>query len=78
MGLLKLRRIAESDMQRLGVLLAKAKESVATRDEEDELLKLLKEAQRVSEANARTLAELRGIDLPPRPDLRGKTQAKSS
>jgi hypothetical protein len=78
MGLLKLRRYVESDTQRLGFLLAKVKESVASNAEEDELLNLLKQAQRISEANARLLAEARGVQLPPRPDLRGKTHAKSS
>jgi hypothetical protein len=77
MGPLKLRRYAESNMQRLGILLARVKEGIASASEEEELHHLLKEAQRVSDANARLLADLRGVELPPRPDLR-KPQAKSS
>lgn len=70
MGLLKLRRYAERDMQRLGLLLSKVKESVASESEQEEVLNLLKSAQRVSDTNARLLADLRDVDLPPPPDQR--------
>jgi hypothetical protein len=78
MGLLKLRRYAERDMQRLGQLLAKVKESVASESEQEEVLNLLKSAQRVSDSNARLLAELRDVELPPPPDPRARPQAKRS
>jgi hypothetical protein len=73
MGRIKLRG-ASNEPQRLGDLLAKAKEGLATEAEENELLRLLTAARRLSDQNARTIAEVRASDTPKKP----KNQAKSS
>ena len=73
MGRIKLRG-ASNDPQRLGDLLAKAKEGLASEAEENELLRLLTAARRLSDQNARTIAEVRASDTPKKP----KNHAKSS
>ena len=73
MGRLKLRG-SSHDPQRLGDLLAKAKAGVASEAEENELVRLLTIARKLSEQNARTIAEVRATDTPKKP----KNQAKSS
>ena len=73
MGRIKLRG-SSHDPQRLGDLLAKAKQGLASDAEENELLQLLGAARRLSEQNARTIAEIRASDTPKKP----KNQAKSS
>jgi hypothetical protein len=78
MGPLKLRRFAASEQQRLGFLLAKAKENVASESEEIELVQLLKEAQQVSDWNARLIIELRGSEPSKKNPGSAKRQAKSS
>jgi hypothetical protein len=59
MGALRLRRFETADQQRLGFLLARLKSGAASREEEGELFELLTKARRVSDLNARTLAEMR-------------------
>jgi hypothetical protein len=73
MGRLKLRG-SSNDPQRLGDLLAKAKAGLASDAEENELIQLLSAARRLSDQNARSIAELRATDTPSKP----KNQAKSS
>jgi hypothetical protein len=73
MGRLKLRG-SSHDPQRLGDLLAKAKAGLASDAEENELLQLLNAARKLSDQNARTIAEVRASDTPKKP----KNQAKSS
>jgi hypothetical protein len=73
MGRIKLRG-SSNDPQRLGDLLAKAKQGIASDAEERELLELLTAARRLSEQNARTIAEVRASDTPKKP----KNHAKSS
>jgi hypothetical protein len=73
MGRLKLRGSSQ-DPQRLGELLAKAKQGIASEAEENELLQLLSAARRLSDSNARTVAEIRASDTP----KKSKNQAKSS
>jgi hypothetical protein len=73
MGRIKLRGSAH-DPQRLGDLLAKAKQGFASEAEENELLQLLGSARRLSEQNARAIAETRASDTPKKP----KNHAKSS
>ena len=68
MGQLKLRSFSSADANRLGDLLARAKQGLASGPEESELLKLLMCAEEVSRTNARTIARLREKPL----------QAKSS
>jgi hypothetical protein len=72
MGRLKLRG-SSFDPQRLGDLLAKAKAGLASEAEEAELLRLLGAARRLSDQNAKTVAELRASDTPKKP----KNQAKA-
>jgi hypothetical protein len=74
MGRLKLRGSSQ-DPQRLGELLAKAKENLASDAEENELVQLLTAARRISDQNARTVAELRAHDTPKKST---KVQAKRS
>lgn len=73
MGRLKMRG-SSFDPQRLGDLLAKAKAGLTSDSEENELLQLLTAARRLSDQNAKTVAELRASDTPKKP----KIQAKSS
>jgi hypothetical protein len=73
MGRIKLRG-ATNDPQRLGDLLAKAKEGIASEAEENDLLRLLTSARRLSDQNARTIADIRASDTPKKP----KNHAKSS
>jgi hypothetical protein len=73
MGRIKLRG-SSNDPQRLGDLLAKAKQGLATDAEESELLRLLSAARRLSDQNARTIAEVRASDTP----KKSKNHAKSS
>lgn len=72
MGRLKLRG-SSFDPQRLGDLLAKAKAGLASDAEENELLQLLSAARRLSDQNAKTVAEIRASDTPKKP----KNQAKA-
>jgi hypothetical protein len=60
MGALRLRRFTTVDQQRLGLLLARLKGGQTSGEEETELFDLLTKARRVSDGNARTLAEMRG------------------
>jgi hypothetical protein len=73
MGRIKLRG-SSFDPQRLGDLLAKAKQGIASEAEESELVQLLNAARRLSDLNARAIAEVRKSDTPKKP----KTHAKSS
>jgi hypothetical protein len=73
MGRIKLRG-SSNDPQRLGDLLAKAKQGTASEAEESELLRLLTAARRLSDQNARAVAETRASDTP----KKSKNQAKSS
>ena len=73
MGRLKLRG-SSFDPQRLGDLLAKAKAGLTSDAEENELVQLLTAAKRLSDQNARTVAEIRACDTP----KKSKSQAKSS
>ena len=77
MGRIKLRG-STNDPQRLGDLLAKAKEGLASEAEENELLRLLTAARRLSDQNARTIADIRASDTPKKPKNNGKNHAKSS
>ena len=63
MGRLKLRRFESAEQQRLGELLARAKNGLSTEAEDAELYSLLNRARRVSADNTRRLSELR--DKPP-------------
>ena len=73
MGRIKLRGTS-NDPQRLGDLLAKAKQGLASEAEENELMQLLTAARRLSDQNARAVAETCASDTPKKP----KNQAKSS
>lgn len=73
MGRLKLRG-SSYDPQRLGDLLSKAKAGLASDAEENELLRSLVAARKLSESNARSIAETRESDTP----KKKKNQAKSS
>jgi hypothetical protein len=73
MGRVKMRG-SSHDSQRLGDLLAKAKAGLASEAEENELIQLLTAARKLSDQNARTIAEIRAADTPKKP----KNQAKSS
>jgi hypothetical protein len=73
MGRIKLRG-SSNDPQRLGNLLAKAKQGLATEAEENELMQLLTSARRLSDQNARSIAETRASDTP----KKSKHHAKSS
>jgi hypothetical protein len=73
MGRVKMRG-SSHDPQRLGDLLAKAKAGRASESEENELIQLLTAARKLSDQNARTIAEVRASDTPKKP----KDQAKSS
>jgi hypothetical protein len=73
MGRIKLRG-SSFDPQRLGDLLARAKQGLASEAEETELLQLLNAARKLSDQNARTMAEIRKSDTPKPP----KNHAKSS
>jgi hypothetical protein len=73
MGRIKLRG-SSHDPQRLGDLLSRAKQGLASEAEENELLQLLAAARRLSEQNARAIAETRAADTP----KKSKNQAKSS
>ncbi|HUS34432.1 MAG TPA: hypothetical protein VM680_03675 [Verrucomicrobiae bacterium] len=72
MGRLKLRG-SSFDPQRLGDLLAKAKAGLASDAEETELLRLLGAARRLSDQNAKTVAEIRASDTPKKPKNHAKT-----
>lgn len=77
MGVLRLRRFAATEQQRLGVLLTRVKDGVASETEEEELSRLLLQAKGVSDSNARTVANLRGVKLKSPPN-QGKVHAKTS
>ena len=62
MGALRLRRFATDDQQRLGFLLARLKNGLASASEEAELFDLLTKARKVSDGNARALAGIRGLN----------------
>lgn len=72
MGRLKLRG-SSFDPQRLGELLAKAKGGLATDAEENELVRLLTVARRLSDQNARAVAEIRSADTPKKLKSAAKT-----
>jgi hypothetical protein len=72
MGRLKLRG-SSFDPQRLGDLLAKAKAGIASETEENELVRLLSAARRLSDQNAKTVADLRASDTPKKPKNQAKT-----
>jgi hypothetical protein len=72
MGRLKLRS-ASADSQRLGELIARAKQGIVSEREEIELNQLLKKATAVSRANVRTLEELRGEE-PVQPEKKALKQ----
>ena len=73
MGRIKLRG-SSFDPQRLGDLLARAKQGFASEAEENELLQLLNAARKLSDGNARSIADVRAADTPKKP----KNHAKSS
>jgi hypothetical protein len=62
MGALRLRRFVTADQIRLGFLLGRLKGGAANVSEEAELFELLTKARKVSDVNARTLAEMRGVN----------------
>ena len=62
MGALRLRRFATADQLRFGFLLGRLTGGAATTSEEAELFELLTKARRVSDLNARTVAEMRGAN----------------
>jgi len=72
MGALRLRRFDTADQQRLGFLLGRLKGGAATTSEEAELFDLLTKARKVSDLNARTVAEMRGANG----EVSGKSKQK--
>ena len=77
MSRLKLRRFQAAEPQRLGFLLARAKNELCSEAEDAELLALLGRARRISLENLRRLAEVRGTK-PVKPREWMGSQAKSS
>jgi hypothetical protein len=61
MGAIRLRRFPAGEHKRLGYLLVRAKDGICSNSECIELDSLLGKARRISDANARAIAEARGV-----------------